>query len=179
MSSTFSAPTLIRMVCALPEEVKDRYDRSSMRVMIANAARWSYALKQQYVADFPSESLFEVYGSTELSVDTVLMPEDQLRKPGSCGKEAPGIEIELLDDDGNEVTGTGPDHAGEVLRAFQGRVRHLLQQRPATSRTAGRLHTVGDVAYCDDEGYLYVCDRRTDMIISGGMNIYPAGSRRC
>ncbi|MGH3255625.1 MAG: AMP-binding protein, partial [Streptosporangiaceae bacterium] len=71
ISSTFSAPALVRMICGLPQEVKDRYDRSSMRVMVANAAPWSYALKQQYVADFPPESLFEVYGSTELGVDTV------------------------------------------------------------------------------------------------------------
>ncbi len=73
--------------------------------MVANAAPWSYALKQQYVADFPPGSLFEVYGSTELGVDTVLMPGDQMRKPGSCGKPAPGIEIMLVDDAGNEVTG--------------------------------------------------------------------------
>ena len=106
VSSTFSAPALIRMVCALPVEVKDRYDRSSMRVMIANAAPWSFALKQQYVADFPPESLFEVYGSTELGVDTVLMPEDQMRKPGSCGKPAPGIEIMLVDAEGNPVSYT-------------------------------------------------------------------------
>src|SRR3984957_11847974 len=108
--STFSAPALIRMICALPKQVKDRYDRSSMRVMVANAAPWSYPLKQQYVADFPPGSLFEVYGSTELGVDTVLLPADQLREPGSCGQPAPGIEIMLVDADGNEVTGTGPDH---------------------------------------------------------------------
>ncbi|MGI9028526.1 MAG: AMP-binding protein, partial [Ilumatobacteraceae bacterium] len=80
-TSTFSAPTPIRMICNLPAEVKERYDRSSMRVMIANAAPWSYALKQQYVTDFPADSLFEVYGSTELGVNTVMRPEDQLRKP--------------------------------------------------------------------------------------------------
>src|SRR5487761_1033334 len=114
-SSTFSAPALVRMICALPKEVKERYDRSSMRVMIANAAPWSYALKQQYVADFPPGSLFEIYGSTELGVDTVLLPADQMRKPGSCGQPAPGIEIMLFDADGNEITGTGPDHPGEVF----------------------------------------------------------------
>ena len=91
VSSTFSAPALFRMICALPAEVKERYDRSCMRVMVANAAPWSYALKQRYVADFPPGSLFEVYGSTELGVDTVLLPEDQMRKPGSCGKPAPGV----------------------------------------------------------------------------------------
>ncbi len=119
-SSTFSAPALVRMICALPRQVKDRYDRSCMRVMVANAAPWSYALKQQYVADFPPGSLFEVYGSTELGVATVLMPEDQMRKPGSCGKPAPGIEIRLFDGDGNEVTGTGPGHPGEVFVRSRG-----------------------------------------------------------
>jgi acyl-CoA synthetase (AMP-forming)/AMP-acid ligase II len=174
-SSTFSAPALIRMVCALPREVKDRYDRSSMRVMIANAAPWSHALKQQYVADFPPESLFEVYGSTELGVDTVLMPEDQLRKPGSCGKPAPGIEIKLLGDEGKEVTGTGPDHTGEVFVRSKG-VFDTYYKNDASyeSNSRGDFHTVGDIAYWDDEGYLYICDRKTDMIISGGMNVYPA-----
>ena len=81
--------------------MKAKYDRSSMRVMIANAAPWSFALKQQYVADFPPESLWEIYGSTELGVDCVLKPEDQMRKPGSCGQPAPGIEIVLFDEDGN------------------------------------------------------------------------------
>ncbi len=174
-SSTFSAPALIRMVCALPGEVKDRYDRSCMRVMIANAAPWSYALKQQYVADFPPESLFEVYGSTELGVDTVLMPADQMRKPGSCGKPAPGIEITLLGDDGNEVTGTGPDHPGEVfVRSKSAFDTYYKNDASYAASSRGEFHTVGDIAYWDDEGYLYICDRKTDMIITGGMNVYPA-----
>jgi fatty-acyl-CoA synthase/long-chain acyl-CoA synthetase len=175
VSSTFSAPAPIRMICALPGEVKDRYDRSCMRVMIANAAPWSYALKQKYVADFPAGSLFEVYGSTELGVDTVLRPEDQLRKPGSCGKPAPGIEIRLLDDDGNEVTGTGPDHPGEVfVRSKSVFDTYYKNDASYESNSRGDFHTVGDIGYWDDEGYLYICDRKADMIISGGMNIYPA-----
>jgi acyl-CoA synthetase (AMP-forming)/AMP-acid ligase II len=175
VTSTFSAPALVRMICALPKEVKDRYDRSSMRVMVANAAPWSYALKQQYVADFPAESLFEVYGSTELGVDTVLLPQDQMRKPGSCGKPAPGIEIVLFDEDGNEVTGTGPDHPGEVFIRSKGTFdAYYKNDASYAANSRGDFHTVGDMAYCDDEGYLYICDRKTDMIISGGMNIYPA-----
>ena len=174
-SSTFSAPALVRMICALPREVKDRYDRSCMRVMVANAAPWSYALKQQYVAEFPLRSLFEVYGSTELGVDTVLMPEDQMRKPGSCGKPAPGIEIKLLDVDGDEVTGTGPDHPGEVFVRSRGAFdTYYKNDASYESNSRGDFHTVGDIAYWDDEGYLYICDRKTDMIISGGMNVYPA-----
>ncbi|HEY2312907.1 MAG TPA: AMP-binding protein [Streptosporangiaceae bacterium] len=174
-SSTFSAPALIRMVCALPDEVKARYDRSSMRVMLANAAPWSFALKQQYVADFPADSLWEIYGSTELGVDCVLEPKDQMRKPGSCGKPAPGIEIVLFDEDGNQVTGTGPEHPGELYVRSTGVFQEYYKQQDSYDASSrGDFHTVGDIAYWDDEGYLYICDRKTDMIISGGMNIYPA-----
>ena len=125
VTTTFSAPTPIRLVCNLPAEVKAKYDRSSMQRMIANAAPWSFALKQAYLADFPAESLFEVYGSTELGVDTVLRPEDQLRKPGSCGQPAPGVEIRLFDDDGNEVTEA--ERARRALRAQRRACSHVPQ----------------------------------------------------
>jgi acyl-CoA synthetase (AMP-forming)/AMP-acid ligase II len=175
VSSTFSAPPLIRLVCALPAEIKARYDRSSMKRMLANAAPWSFALKQAYLADFPADSLWEIYGSTELGVDCVLEPKDQLRKPGSCGKPAPGVEIRLLDADGNEVTGTGPEHTGELYVRSTGIFNEYYKQ-PDSYEAArhGDFHTVGDIAYRDDEGYYYICDRKNDMIISGGMNVYPA-----
>jgi fatty-acyl-CoA synthase/long-chain acyl-CoA synthetase len=175
VSSSFSAPALVRIVCALPEEVKARYDRSSMRIMLANAAPWSFALKQAYLEDFPADSLWEIYGSTELGVDCVLEPKDQLRKPGSCGKPAPGIEIVLFDEDGNEVTGTGPDHPGELYVRSTGVFNEYYKQRDSYDASSrGDFHTVGDIAYRDDEGYYYICDRKSDMIISAGMNIYPA-----
>jgi acyl-CoA synthetase (AMP-forming)/AMP-acid ligase II len=175
VSSTFAAPAPIRLVCALPDEVKDRYDRSSMKRMLANAAPWSFALKQRYLRDFPSDSLFEIYGSTELGVNCVLEPKDQLRKPGSCGRPAPGVEIVLLDDAGQEVTGTGPDHPGELfVRSGQVFDEYYKQPDSYAAAQRGDLHTVGDIAYRDDEGFIYICDRKTDMIISGGMNVYPA-----
>jgi len=175
VTSTFAAPAPIRMVCSLPAEVKARYDRSSMRRMIANAAPWSLALKQQYLADFPADSLWEIYGSTELGVNCVLAPADQLRKPGSCGRPAPGVEVRLFDDAGGEVTGTGPAHPGELyVRSTVVFDEYYKQPESYDSARRGDFHTVGDIAYRDDEGYLYICDRKTDMIISGGMNIYPA-----
>jgi fatty-acyl-CoA synthase/long-chain acyl-CoA synthetase len=146
-----------------------------MRIMIANAAPWSMALKRRYLDVFPPESLFEVYGSTELSVNTILLPADQLRKPGSCGKELPMVEIRLYDDDGNIVTGVGPEATGE-LYVRSGSVfddYYKQSDKYAEDRRDG-FQTVGDIAYRDDEGYLYICDRKRDMIISGGVNIYPA-----
>jgi fatty-acyl-CoA synthase/long-chain acyl-CoA synthetase len=174
-SSTFAAPTPIRMICNVAADIKSRYDRSSMRIMIANAAPWSFALKQMYVADFPPESLFEVYGSTELGVNTVLRPEDQMRKPGSCGKEAPMVEIRLYDDDGNIVTDIGPEATGEVfVRSSSVFSDYYKQHDKFEEDHRDGFQTVGDIAYRDDEGYLYICDRKKDMIISGGMNVYPA-----
>jgi acyl-CoA synthetase (AMP-forming)/AMP-acid ligase II len=175
VTSTFAAPAPIRLVCALPDEIKKRYDRSTMKRMLANAAPWSFALKQRYLRDFPADSLWEIYGSTELGVNCVLKPQDQLRKPGSCGRPAPGVEIALLDDAGQEVTGTGPDHPGELF-VRSGSVFNEYYKQPDSYAAArrGDFHTVGDIAYRDDEGFLYICDRKTDMIISGGMNIYPA-----
>jgi fatty-acyl-CoA synthase/long-chain acyl-CoA synthetase len=143
--------------------------------MIANAAPWSFTLKQMYLADFPADSLFEVYGSTELGVNTILRPEDQLRKPGSCGQPAPMVEIKLFDDDGNEVTGTGPEHTGELFVKSPSIFADYYKQHDQYVKDQKHgYQTVGDIAYRDDEGYYYVCDRKKDMIISGGMNIYPA-----
>jgi acyl-coenzyme A synthetase/AMP-(fatty) acid ligase len=126
-TSTFAAPTPIRMICNLPNDVLERYDRSSMRIMIANAAPWSFALKQQYVDDFPPESLFEVYGSTELGVNTILRPEDQMRKPGSCGKEAPMVEIRLYDEQGERRHRHRSGGRRRAVRAVAVGVRRLLQ----------------------------------------------------
>ncbi|GAC1363088.1 MAG: hypothetical protein NVSMB4_19710 [Acidimicrobiales bacterium] len=173
VTTTFSAPTPVRMVCALAAEVKDRYDRTGMRRLIANAAPWSMALKQAYMADFPPDSLWEVYGSTEMGVDTVLAPADHLRKPGSCGLPAPGVEIKLFDDDGMEVT--EPGQPGELYARSRSMfvTYHKADEKYDEDRR-GDFHTVGDIAYRDEEGYIFICDRKKDMIISGGMNVYPA-----
>jgi fatty-acyl-CoA synthase/long-chain acyl-CoA synthetase len=175
VTSTFSAPTPIRMICNLPEDVKAKYDVSSMKKMIANAAPWSFALKQMYLSYFPGDSLYEVYGSTELGVNCIMLPEDQLRKPGSCGKPSPMVEVKLFDDDGNEVTGTGPDHPGELyVKSPSVFADYYKQHDKFLADQKHGYQTVGDIAYFDDEGFVYICDRKKDMIISGGMNIYPA-----
>jgi fatty-acyl-CoA synthase/long-chain acyl-CoA synthetase len=173
VSTTFAAPAPIRMVCNLPDSVKDRYDRSSMRALVANAAPWSMTLKEAYLADFPEDSLFEVYGATELGVITVLQPAEQRAKPGSCGRPAPYVEVSLVDDMGHEITATGVPgelyvRASSVISTY-----HNAPEKYAEEHR-GEWHTVGDIAYRDDEGFLYICDRKKDMVISGGVNIYPA-----
>ena len=173
VTTTFSAPTPIRLVSNLPAAVKARYDRGSMKRMIANAAPWSYALKEAYLADFSEDSLWEVYGSTELGVDTILAPPDQRRKPGSCGKAAPGVSIALFDEDGREITEANTP--GELYVKSKSVFTTYYKDTDKYERSRrGDFLSVGDVAYRDEEGFYFICDRKSDMIISGGVNIYPA-----
>lgn len=174
VTTTFSAPTPVRRVVDLPEEVRSRYDYSSMERLIANAAPWPFELKRRYVEAFGDTSLWEVYGSTELGVNTVLEPGDQMRKPGSCGRAAPLVEVALFDDDGNRVE--TPMEPGELFVRSKGAFDTYwkAEEKFEASKRDGDWLTVGDIAYFDDEGFFYICDRKNDMIISGGMNIYPA-----
>src|SRR5680860_1498788 len=103
VTNTFSAPTQLKRIVSLPPDALDRADLSSMRCLIANAAPVPYALKEEISDKLGDEFLFEVYGSTELGIVTVLAPEDQLRKPGSCGKPYGGIDVKIARDDGSEA----------------------------------------------------------------------------
>ncbi len=170
---TFSAPTPIRRICQLPDDVLGAYRRDRLRIMVANAAPWSYALKLAYLERFPENSLFEVYGSTELGVNTIMTPPFQRAKPGSCGQPAPGVEIRLYAEDGGVVE--EPHTPGElyVRTLSQFTTYYKAHDKYLEDRRDG-WQTVGDIAYFDEDGFYYICDRKKDMIISGGVNIYPA-----
>ena len=173
VTTTFAAPTPIRRICQLPEEIFRKYDVSSMARMIANAAPWSFALKQLYLSRFPKLSLFEVYGSTELGVNTLLRPEHQLSKPGSCGRPAPGVEIMLFDEQGQPVTAANTEGELYVKSGNMFSTYHKAHEKYLADRRDG-CQTFGDIASRDDVGFYYICDRKKDMIIAGGVNIYPA-----
>jgi acyl-CoA synthetase (AMP-forming)/AMP-acid ligase II len=171
VTDTFSAPTQLKRIVALPPGELARADLSSMRTLIANAAPVPYALKQELIEKLGDGFLYEVYGSTELGVVTVLVPADQLRKPGSCGTTFGPIEVRIVGDDGSEAAVGEP---GELFirTTLEMDGYHHTDERLAQHEADWK--SVGDVAYLDDEGYLFICDRKKDMIISGGVNIYPA-----
>jgi acyl-CoA synthetase (AMP-forming)/AMP-acid ligase II len=172
VTNTFSAPTQLKRIVSLPADVLARADMSSMVTLIANAAPVPYALKEEIIAKLGDGFLYEVYGSTELGVDTVLKPEDQLRKPGSCGKPYGGIEIKIVKDDGTIAKPTEPGELFVRTNLAMDGYYHTSEQ--LTELDDEDWKSVGDVAYLDEEGYVYICDRKKDMIISGGVNIYPA-----
>ena len=172
VTSTFMAPTLVKRILDLPEAVRARYDVASMKSLVVAAAPCPMRVKEEALRYF-GPCFYEFYGSTELGVNTILTPADVLRKPGSCGRAAPNVELALLDDDGRPVAVGEP---GEVyIRRFEGMFDGYYKNAEATSQTRrGEWYSVGDVARVDAEGYYYICDRKRDMIISAGVNIYPA-----
>src|SRR5207253_2136209 len=132
ITSTFMAPTLIKRIVDLPESVRARYDVSSMRSLIVAAAPCPMRVKEAALGYF-GPCLYEFYGSTELGINTILRPEDVLRKPGSCGQAAPNIEIALLDDEGRPVPTGEP---GEVsVRRFRGMFDAYYKNSEATVQT--------------------------------------------
>ncbi|HEX7734194.1 MAG TPA: AMP-binding protein [Ktedonobacteraceae bacterium] len=170
ITTTFLPPILLQRLCDLPEEVFKHYNISSLRSIILGGAPCSYALKVRASERF-GEHLWEFYGATETAIVTLLRPEDQLRKPGSCGKIGPGQSIRLLDAAGNEVPVNVP---GEMWSRNDWLAEYYNKPEATASNTRDGYFSVGDIAYRDEEGYYYICDRKIDMIISGGVNIYPA-----
>jgi acyl-CoA synthetase (AMP-forming)/AMP-acid ligase II len=172
VTNTFSAPTQLKRIVSLPPGELARADVSSMRCLVANAAPVPYALKQEIVAKLGDWFLYEVYGSTELGIVTVLKPEDQIRKPGSCGKTYGPIEVRIVRDDGTDAD---VDEPGELfIRTRLAMDGYHRTSEQLSELDAGEWKSVGDVASIDADGYLSIRDRKKDMIISGGVNIYPA-----
>jgi len=171
-SSTFMAPTLLKRIIDLPASVRARYDVSSMRAIIMAAAPCPMRVKEA-VLEYFGPALYEFYGSTELGVNTILRPEEVLARPGSCGRAAPGRELALLDDEGRPVPMGEP---GELyVKRFSGILDEYYKDAVATEgMRRGEWYSVGDVARMDADGFYYICDRKRDMIISAGVNIYPA-----
>ena len=168
VTTSFMAPTLLhRLVDA--QKARPR-DTSSLRALILGAAPCPYALKVRAEEAF-GQVLWEFYGATETGVNTVLRPEDQLRKPGSCGTALAGQEIRLVRPDGTEA---GIGEPGELMVRSTWLAEYYNRPDATSANTHDGFFTVGDVAYRDDEGYYFICDRRVDMIISGGVNVYPA-----
>ena len=170
---TSLVPTHYIMILALPEAAKARYDMSSVGKLMISSAPARKATKVAILEYFTNGRLYELYGSTEAGWVTLLRPHEQLQKLGSVGREWAGSgAIRLLDVDGREV----PD--GEVGELFS-RTAYVFDgywRNPEKTAEAfrGQWCSVGDMARRDEDGYIWLVDRKSNMIISGGENIYPS-----
>ena len=165
-------PTMFIRMLKLPDDVRSRYDLSTHRCAIHAAAPCPVEVKQQMI-DWWGPILQEYYAATEALGATLVDSQTWLRRPGTVGQALLGV-LHICDDDGNELP---PGQAGTIY--FE-RDEFPFEYHNAPEKTAAAANpqhpnwgTTGDIGYVDDEGYLYLTDRKAFMIISGGVNIYP------
>ena len=165
-------PIMFNRLLRLPDEVKRRHDLSSLEYVTHAAAPCPPPVKRAMI-DWWGPVIWEYYGSTEMGNVTNLSSAEWLAHPGSVGRVMPGVTLRVVDAEGRDVP---PGTIGEVI----GKGRHgtgFTYQNAPEKRAAMEKHgliTPGDMGYFDADGFLYLCDRINDMIISGGANIYPA-----
>jgi bile acid-coenzyme A ligase len=161
-------PTMMHRIWALPPEVKARFDLSSLRRVVHLGAACPPWLKRAWIDWLGPERIFEIYAGTE-GAAVLISGEEWLRKPGSVGKPAPGA-LSIRDEDGR-LCPLGV--VGEIFFAPEAATRfHYIGAEPRLDGEGGM--SIGDLGCLDEDGYLFLSDRRTDMIVRGGANIYPA-----
>ncbi len=170
-TNTFMVPTHFNALFGLGAKTLEAYRKLELGTIISNAAPLPQATKERIVDYFGDGVLYECYGSTEGGIVTNLPPPDQLRKEQCVGLPFPCTYVRLLGEDGREVP------AGEVGELYSSSpyLFNGYWRKPRETRDAFRdgWLSVGDLARKDEEGYVYLVDRKKDMIISGGVNIYP------
>ena len=167
---TFMVPTMWTSFVTC--EAMSRYDLSSLRIGISGGSALQTSTKQAILEKMSATGLNEFYGGTEVGLVTNLSPEDQSRKVRSVGRPVPDMYVELRSEEGQPVK-TG--EIGEIHVGGATLIREYYKNPEATqsARSSGGFFSLGDMGRFDDEGYLYIVDRKKDMIISGGENIYP------
>lgn len=172
ITHAYLVPTMYVRMLRLPEEVKKRYDLSSMKFVGSTGSPCPPDVKRAMV-QWWGPVIYESYGSSELGYMTRLDSHEALLKPGSAGKALPGVTLAILDKSGQPLPA---GQAGLIYAHHSGLADFTYIGNDAARRKmeVNGLKTMGDIGYLDDDGFLFIVDRSADMVISGGVNIYPA-----
>jgi bile acid-coenzyme A ligase len=168
----YLVPTMMGRIWRLPEEVRKKYDLSSLRTVWHLAAPCPAWLKEEWINWLGAKKIWELYGGTEGQARTTLDGEEWLKHRGSVGRVHESGEIKIFDSEGRELP---PGETGEVYMRRAAIVPETYRYIGAEAR---KIHdgweSLGDMGWFDEDGYLYLADRRSDMILVGGANVYPA-----
>ena len=172
ITHVYAVPTMFVRLLALPEEVRARHDLSSLRFVLHAGGPCPAAVKQGMI-DWLGPVINEYYGSTEHGPLTFCTSSDWMAHRGTVGRAAPGVRLGI-EDDGGHALPTGA--TGEIVARNFAHPDFTYHGREAerAELQRGDLIATGDVGYLDADGFLYLCDRKRDLVISGGVNIYPA-----
>jgi long-chain acyl-CoA synthetase len=172
IETVYLVPTMYVRLLKLPPEVRARYDLSSLRFVASTGAPCAPALKRAMI-DWLGPIVNETYASSETGMITVITAPEALERPGSSGRAFGEARIAILDDKGRALP-TGEIGLIHVRQPAYPDFTYKNQPEARAKAERDGLITLGDMGYLDTDGYLYVCDRASDMVISGGVNIYPA-----
>jgi bile acid-coenzyme A ligase len=168
----YLVPTMMSRIWRLPPEVRARYDVSSLKTVWHLAAPCPPWLKEEWIAWLGPEVVLELYGGTEGQARTTITGTEWLAHRGSVGKVWQGGEMKAVGADGRDLP---PGATGEIYMRRAADVPETYRYLGAEARTLpGGWESLGDIGWFDEDGYLYLADRRTDMILVGGANVYPA-----
>jgi long-chain acyl-CoA synthetase len=174
---THMVPTQFIRMLQLPDDVRAKYDPSSMKFAIHAAAPCPVDVKRKML-DWWGPTIWEYYAATE-GGGTIAPPEEWIKYPGTVGRKWPTSELKITDDDGNEMPTGEPGTVWMRMGAGRNFEYKGDEEKTNKSHDAEGYFTVGDVGYLNEDGYLFLCDRKSDMIIAGGVNIYPAEIEGC
>ncbi len=166
-------PTHFVRLLALPEEVRARYDVSSMKWVGHTGAACPIDVKRKMI-EWWGPIFFDAYGATEVGTTCVITSPEWLEHPGSVGRAIPPFTALIVDDDGNEVPRGTEGRLFFADATGRGIVYPNDPEKTAAAHLRPGVFTLGEIAYMDDDGYVFITDRFSDMIVSGGVNIYPA-----
>jgi long-chain acyl-CoA synthetase len=172
LTHAYLVPTMYVRLLRLPAEVKKRYDLSSMRFVASTGSPCPAELKRAMI-DWWGPVFNESYAASELGYVTAISSQEALRKPGAAGRAVGRAKIRILDEEGSELP---LGKVGLIYARQPAYPDFAYNNNPEARKAIERdgLLSLGDMGFLDEEGYLYVCDRASDMVISGGVNIYPA-----
>ncbi len=177
IAGTVMVPTHFVRLLALPEATRAKYDLSSLRLVSHTGAACPVDVKRAMI-DWFGPVLFEAYGASEVGTTCAITSQDWLEHPGSVGRPIPPFEVLVVDDDGHELP------AGEEGRLYfvdttgRGVVYHNDPEKSAAAHLRPGVFTLGEIGYVDADGFVFITDRFSDMVLSGGVNIYPAESEK-
>lgn len=178
ITNGFFVPVMLSWITSLPDEIFNKYDLSSLKQIVSAGAALPTTTKEAVIRRFSNAELFEFYGSSEAPICTNLRHKDQMRKVNCCGKPVLGWEIKLLDKDFKEIK--EPNTVGEIFAKSEYLFSGYYNNDEATKASFhDGFFSAGDMGKFDEEGYYYIVDRKKDMIVSGGINIYPAEVEVC
>jgi len=165
-------PFMLVKMLELPEEVRDKYDVSCITSIGSGSAMLYQSTIDKMLSYFTGVRLSNSYGSSETGPATTLRYQDLTKKPGSVGKPIPGVEVKVLDSNGNECP---PGEVGEIwVKSTQAFESYYKDNEKTTRSKRGEWAWAGDLGYVDEDGYFYLADRGDDIIVSAGEHIAPA-----